>query len=305
MNYGKDLVNNLKGITKGVTLAGEELKGWTITSLPLYRAEVDKFVFPKLRYEGNLPGFYRGTFTIDKVGDTFIDMTGWGKGAVWVNGRSLGKFWGIGPQQTIYLPAPWMKEGENEIVVFEMEATGKRSLRGLDKPVLNVLGPDKNAFKTSRKYNRVPVLDEFDGIFKGTVEKKSGWQEFTFDGMKTLRHLCIDIQSTYDGKNSCICEIELLDENGNPINKKKWEIVHTNTEALGEGVAEDMIDGNESTYWHCAWKKDVKPLPHQIIVDLGNIRTVKGFRICMRDVKLPGCIKDFRLYGRPQFFLYE
>ena len=221
-------------------MEGEELKGWTITSLPLHLAQVDKFVFPKLRHEGNLPGFYRGTFNIDKIGDTFIDMTGWGKGAVWVNGKSLGKFWGIGPQQTMYLPAPWMKEGENEIVVFEMEATGKRSLRGLDKPILNVLGPDKNSFKTSREYNRVPVLDEYDGIFKGTVEKKSGWQEFTFDGMKTLRHLCIDIQSTYDGKNSCICEIELLDENGNPINKKKWNIVHTNTEAVGEGVAEDM-----------------------------------------------------------------
>ena len=305
VNYGKDLVNNLKGITKGVTFNGNELTGWKTTSLPLHRADVDKFVFPKVRYEGNLPGFCRGTFTVDKVGDTFIDMTGWGKGAVWVNGRSLGKFWGIGPQQTMYLPAPWLNEGENEIVVFEMESTGKRTLCGVDKPILNVLGPDKNAFKTTRQYNRVPVLDEYDGIYKGTLEKKTGWQEFTFDGMKTLRHLCIDIQSTYDGKNSCICEIELLDENGNPIGKKKWEIVHTNTEALGEGVAEDMIDGDVATYWHSAWKKDVKQLPHQIIIDLGNIRTVKGFRIYMRDVNLPGCIKDFRLYGRPQFFLYE
>lgn len=305
VNYGKDLVNNLKGITKGVTLNGKELLGWKTISLPLHRAEVDKFVFPKVRYEGNLPGFCRGTFTVDKVGDTFIDMTGWGKGAVWVNGRSLGKFWGIGPQQTMYLPAPWIKEGENEIVVFEMESTGKRTLCGVDKPILNVLGPDKNAFKTSRQYNRVPILDEYDGIFEGVVENKNGWQEFAFDGMKTLRHLCIDVRSTYDGKHSCIAEIELLDENGNPINKGKWEIVHTNTEALGEGVAEDMIDGKEGTYWHSAWKKDVKALPHQVIIDLGNIRTVKGFRILMRDVKLPGCIKEFRLYGRPQFFLYE
>ena len=305
VNYGKDLVNNLKGITKGVTFNDKELLGWKTISLPLHRAEVDKFVFPKVRYEGNLPGFCRGTFTVDKVGDTFIDMTGWGKGAVWVNGRSLGKFWGIGPQQTMYLPAPWIKEGENEIVVFEMESTGKRTLCGVDKPILNVLGPDKNAFKTSRQYNRVPILDEYDGIFEGVVENKNGWQEFAFDGMKTLRHLCIDVRSTYDGKHSCIAEIELLDENGNPINKGKWEIVHTNTEALGEGVAEDMIDGKEGTYWHSAWKKDVKALPHQIIIDLGNIRTVKGFRILMRDVKLPGCIKEFRLYGRPQFFLYE
>lgn len=305
VNYGKDLVNNLKGITKRVTIDGKELACWTVTPLPLHRAEVGKFVFPKLRYEGNLPGFYRGTFTIDKVGDTFIDLTGWGKGAVWVNGRSLGKFWGIGPQQTIYLPAPWMKEGENEIVVFEMEATGKRTLCGVNKPILNVLGPDKNAFKTSRDYNRVPILDEYDGIFKGAVEHKTGWQEFTFDGIKTLRHLCIDVQSTYDDKHSCICEIELIDESGNIINKDKWSIVFTNTEELSEGVAECLIDGDEKTYWHSAWRKDVKALPHQVIIDLGNIRTVKGFRILTRDVNLPGCIKDFRLYGRPQFFLYE
>ena len=305
VNYGKDLVNNLKGITKRVLFNGEELTGWTTTGLPLHRADVKDFRFPKLRYEGNLPGFYRGTFTVDKVGDTFVDMTGWGKGAVWVNGKSLGKFWGIGPQQTMYLPAPWLKEGENEIVVFEMEYTGKRTLCGVDKPILNVLGPDKNAFKTSRDYSRVPILDEYDGIFKGTVEHKTGWQEFTFDGIKTLRHLCIDVQSTYDGEHSCISEIELIDESGNIINKDKWNVVFTNTEALGEGVADDMIDGDEKTYWHSAWRKDVKPLPHRVIVDLGNIRTVKGFRILTRDVNLPGCIKDFRLYGRPQFFLYE
>ncbi len=305
VNYGKDLVNNLKGITKRVLFNGEEVTGWTTTGLPLHRADVKNFRFPRIRYEGNLPGFYRGTFTIDKVADTFVDMTGWGKGAVWVNGKSLGKFWGIGPQQTMYLPAPWLKEGENEIVVFEMEYTGKRTLCGVDKPILNVLGPDKNAFTTSRDYNRVPILDEYDGIFQGTVEHKTGWQEFAFDGMKTLRHLCIDVQSTYDGKHSCICEIELLDENGTPINKDKWNVVFTNTEALGEGVADDMIDGDEATYWHSAWRKDVKPLPHQVIIDLGNIRTVKGFRILTRDVNLPGCIKDFRLYGRPQFFLYE
>ena len=283
---------------------GEELTAWRITSLPLHRADVTEFKFPKLRYEGNLPGFYRGTIKIDKVGDTFIDMTGWGKGAVWVNGKSLGKFWGIGPQQTMYLPAPWIKEGDNEIVVFEMEATGKRTVCGLDKPILNRLGPDKNSFKVAREYDRVPVLDEFDGVFKGRVQKKNGWQEFIFDGVKTLRHLCIDILSTYDGKNSSIAEIELLDEGGRVIGKRKWNIVHTNTEEAGDGIAENMIDGKENTAWCSAPVADGKKLPHQLIVDLGNIRTVKGFRIFVADSN-NGCIKDFRLYGRPQFFLYE
>ena len=71
-------------------------------------------------------------------------MSQWGKGAVWVNGKSLGRFWNIGPQQTLYIPAPWLKKGENEIVVFEMEDTGKRNLQGLDKPILDSLGIDKN-----------------------------------------------------------------------------------------------------------------------------------------------------------------
>ena len=64
------------------------------------------------------------------------------KVAVWVNGKSLGRFWNIGPQQTLYKPAPWLKKGENEIVVFEMEDTGKRNLQGLDKPILDSLGID-------------------------------------------------------------------------------------------------------------------------------------------------------------------
>jgi hypothetical protein len=64
-----------------------------------------------------------------------------------------------------------------------------------------------------------------------------------------------------------------------------------------------MIDGDEATAWHSA-SENTKSMPHQLIVDLGNIRTVKGFRIFVAD-KNDGCIKDFRLYGRPQFFLYE
>jgi beta-galactosidase len=184
-----------------------------------------------------------------------------------------------------------------------MESTGKRTLHGVDKPILNTLGADKNSFKVAREYNRVPVLDEYDGVFEGRVQKKNGWQEFIFDGMKTLRHLCIDIQSTYDGKNSSIAEIELLDDWGNVIGKRKWNIVHTNTETSGDGVAEKMIDGDEATAWRSA-KENAKDMPHQIIVDLGNIRTVKGLRIFVSD-KENGCIKDFRLYGRPQFFLYE
>ena len=256
-------------------------------------------------YDGNLPGFYRGTFTVDKVGDSFIDMSSWGKGAVWVNGHSLGKFWSIGPQQTLYLPAPWLKKGKNEIVVFEMESTGKRTLQGLDKPILDVLGIDKHNFATMRNYDLVPVLDKDDGLYKGQAKSMEGWQEFIFDGSRTLRHLCIDIHSTYRGTNSQICEIEILNKHGQAINKANWKVAFTNTESTEGGVAENIFDGDTNTYWRSADETNAKPMPHQIIVDLGNICEVSGVRLYMPTAESEGQIKEFNLYGRPQFFLYE
>ncbi len=68
-------------------------------------------------------------------GDTFLDMRGWGKGVVFVNGKNLGRYWKTGPQQTLFLPAPWVKHGANEVVVFDLFSGGARSREGLADPV--------------------------------------------------------------------------------------------------------------------------------------------------------------------------
>jgi beta-galactosidase len=81
--------------------------------------------------------FYRSTFNVDKPGDTFLDTSAFTKGEVWLNGRVLGRIWNIGPQKTLYVPGPWLKSGENEVVVFDLEGSPGRSLQGLDHPVLN------------------------------------------------------------------------------------------------------------------------------------------------------------------------
>ena len=52
--------------------------------------------------------------------DTFINMEAFGKGQVYVNGRALGRFWQIGPQQTLYLPGCWLKKGKNEVIVLAL-----------------------------------------------------------------------------------------------------------------------------------------------------------------------------------------
>ncbi|MCX7008763.1 MAG: beta-galactosidase, partial [Kiritimatiellaeota bacterium] len=67
------------------------------------------------------PAFYRGTFTLDKTAETFLDMRNWGYGVVWVNGHNLGRYWDVGAARSLYLPSPWQKKGGNEIVILELK----------------------------------------------------------------------------------------------------------------------------------------------------------------------------------------
>jgi len=83
----------------------------------------------------NHPYLHRGTLNIEDAADTFIDMSGWTKGVVFVNGYNLGRYWEIGPQQTLYVPAPLLQKGGNEIVVLELH-DHKESIRFVDQPVL-------------------------------------------------------------------------------------------------------------------------------------------------------------------------
>jgi beta-galactosidase len=131
INFKKDLRQERKGITRAVTLNGRELTGWEIFLLPMTDAAAAK------TNDGLAPGpaFYHGQFAVTQVGDTFLDLRGWDKGAVWVNGHHLGRFWHIGPQQTLYVPGPWLRRGANDVVVFDVGGEGVRSLAGLAAPV--------------------------------------------------------------------------------------------------------------------------------------------------------------------------
>ena len=58
---------------------------------------------------------------------------------IWVNGLAIGRFWEIGPQQTLFMPGCWLKEGENEVIVLDLKGPEKASIRGLKKPILDWL----------------------------------------------------------------------------------------------------------------------------------------------------------------------
>ena len=76
---------------------------------------------------------------LKKVGDTYLDMSTWGKGLVWINGHCLGRFWSVGPQQTLYVPGCWLRKGRNDIVVMDIKKPRKATVKGLDKPNVSEL----------------------------------------------------------------------------------------------------------------------------------------------------------------------
>jgi beta-galactosidase len=104
-----------KGLIGGAYLDGRELSGWDMYSLPMEKVRFKASDSPHIG-----PTLYRGTFTVDKVGGTFLDMRNWGFGAVWVNGHNLGRFWDRGGLRSLFLPGQWMKKGRNEIIILEL-----------------------------------------------------------------------------------------------------------------------------------------------------------------------------------------
>ena len=86
-----------------------------------------------------VPVLRRGHFLLEETGDTFLDMRPWGKGCVWINGHNIGRYWYIGPQQTLYVPAPWLRKGNNEIAIFEQLKSAQDSIEGLATPILDQL----------------------------------------------------------------------------------------------------------------------------------------------------------------------
>lgn len=121
VNYGPQL-HDRKGITHGVRLGNQFLYDWTIYPLPL--DDPDDPAYGALAPAANDPAFHRGSFSVDEPADTFLALPGWTKGIVWVNGFNLGRYWDIGPQRTLYVPAPKLRRGENHVVVFELHGCG-------------------------------------------------------------------------------------------------------------------------------------------------------------------------------------
>jgi beta-galactosidase len=85
------------------------------------------------------PALYKAFFNTGNNADFFLDVRSFNKGVVWINGHCLGRYWNIGPTQTMYVPGVWLNKGRNELVVMDIYQPGSLALQGLESPILDSL----------------------------------------------------------------------------------------------------------------------------------------------------------------------
>ena len=134
-NFGWDFVDR-KGLDDNITINKVIIKNWKMSTIPLNSTKGIKFTSS---LPVGIPSFYRGTFNVDEVADTYFNPTGLNKGSVFINGFNIGRYWVKKPQLTLFVPAEILVKGENEIIVFETrEITSVPTVSFDDKPQINI-----------------------------------------------------------------------------------------------------------------------------------------------------------------------
>lgn len=118
INYGPKLLDK-KGIDFPVMIGQQQQFGYKMYPIDFER--ISELEFKEGAVSDGTPVFLYGELYADECADTFLDMSGFTKGCVFINGFNLGRYWNIGPTLDLYIPAPLIKKGKNEIVVFETE----------------------------------------------------------------------------------------------------------------------------------------------------------------------------------------
>ncbi|WP_329340311.1 beta-galactosidase [Streptomyces sp. NBC_00663] len=120
VNYGPR-TGEAKGITGGLLHERQYLHGVRARGLRL--DALDDIGDVRLRDlpEDGAPGLYRGTLDVRGPGDALLELPGWTRGFVWINGFGLGRYWCVGPQRSLYVPGPVLREGVNDVWVLELE----------------------------------------------------------------------------------------------------------------------------------------------------------------------------------------
>ncbi len=298
INYGRPMLTERKGLMEPVTWKDQPVTQFEIFPLPCLPDDIGKLKFSAQPLAGDQPVFHRAQFKLDTIQDTFIDMTdGWKKGLVWVNGHNLGRYWFIGPQQSLYCPASFLKQGDNEIVVMELEGT-TGTISG-SKEALYQVKRDPLMAESSRQGKPV-TPSRSQRIYQGEFPVSSDEQEILFTSPVTARYIALKALTPHkDMPYAAIAELNLIDASGNFINRALWSVVYANShETIAESASADKImDGNPNTHWHTQWNGHSPCFPHMIVIDLGEERAISGLRYLPRQHSTNGRIKEFEIYA--------
>ena len=310
INFGR-AVKDFKGITESVTIDTEinghdvsyHLKNWVIVPIP-DSYQTAQYAFDKLdetyrcfspiNFSSPSIGYYRGYFNLKKVGDTFLNLEQWGKGQVYVNGHALGRFWRIGPQQTLYLPGCWLKKGRNEIIVMDIVGPKAPVVWGQDQPELNKLQLEK-----TNKHNNSgdrPDLNSAQPVAQGTLLATDLCQTIEFNRPAKGRYIAIECQNVH-GTNDyvAIAELYALNAEDYRISRDSWSVKYADSEEEdGNHTGDKAFDQQESTYWKT---QKGSSFPHLLVIDLGEVRTLTGLQVLSRTEKgTPGALKDYKIF---------
>ena len=306
INFGR-AIKDFKGLVDDVTLTADvdgdvltwNLKDWRMRRIADdYQTARRAITTPRndIALAENTPskiGYYRATFRLKKTGDTFLNMETWGKGQVYVNGHALGRFWSIGPQQTLYCPGCWLKKGDNEIVVLDVVGPKQPVVWGQTKPELDKLQLEKQV-----KHNDIadkPNLNSATLVAKGVMKSGNGWQTVNFSNAATGRYLAIECKSTHDGKPVSIAELYVQRNDGKRLAREQWNVKYADSENhQGNHTGEKAFDLQESTYWQT---ENGASAPHLLVIDLGAAQTVKALEYLPRmEQGAPGSVKEYNVY---------
>ena len=309
INFGR-AIKDFKGITSDVQLQTEQdghemtytLKHWVIrTMADDYEAIKTAMASNRVEVKDNEAivsdgGYFKGEFTLKKVGDTFLNFEAFGKGQVWVNGHAMGRIWHIGPQQTLYVPGCWLKKGKNEVIVLDIVGPKAEPIVfGQTEPELNKLNLEKSA--THNQPGDKPDLNSATPVAEGQLMAGNGWQTIKFNAPQKGRYVALVARSTQKGDDEVsVAEVYVQDAQGHRLSRESWTVKYSDSEDVlrGNNTADKTFDLQESTYWRTVRKAK---LPHMMVIDLGSEQTVAAFEYLPRaEQGAPGSIKDYQIF---------
>jgi beta-galactosidase len=304
INFGR-AIKDFKGIVGEVTITSEDddmettwkpLQWSNIAIADDYDIAVKTLANKTLPSDKDIlkPGYHRGFFNINKVGDTFLNFETWGKGQVWVNGHAMGRIWSIGPQQTLYIPGCWLKKGKNEIIVLDIVGPKEPVVWGQAQPELNKLQLEK-----TNKHNNIgdkPDLNSATPAAAGAFKSGNGWQTIHLATPAKGRYLAIECLSTQKANDRvAIAELYLQGADGRRLSRESWTTKYADSEEEdGNHTGDKTFDLQESTFWQT---EKGSALPHLLVIDLGAEQTITALEYLPRaEQGAPGSIKEFRVF---------